>query len=142
MISFNFVETKAFKIKRNDLKVNIKKLIEAEKLKVGDVSFVFCSDDYLLEINKTHLNHDYYTDIITFDYCEGKIVSGDLFISIDRVLENSSNISVNFANELSRVMFHGVLHLCSYKDKTPEDKKIMTKKEDFYLSLLGVDYLV
>ena len=82
---------------------------------------MFCSDDYLLEINKKHLNHDYYTDIITFDYSEKKI-SGDLLISIDRVKENAKTFSVSFIHELNRVVIHGVLHLCGYNDKTEEEK--------------------
>jgi rRNA maturation RNase YbeY len=91
------------------------------------------TDEYLLEINKTHLDHDYYTDIITFDYTESNFISGDLFISYDRVLDNSKEFNVSSYNELCRVVFHGVLHLCGYMDKSPEDEKLMRAKESFYL---------
>ncbi len=99
----------------------------------NDINFIYCSDEYLLELNKSSLNHDYYTDIITFDYCEGKEVSGDLFISIDRVRENANEMNLTFEDELHRVMIHGVLHLCGYKDKTKKDAETMREKENFYL---------
>jgi len=102
---------------------------------LGEISIIFCSDDYLLEVNKKHLNHDYYTDIITFDYSEGKDVSGDLFISIDRVSENAKNFVVPILDEVHRIIVHGTLHLIGYTDKEPHAKKQMTAKEDFYLSL-------
>lgn len=103
---------------------------------LSDISLIFCSDEYLLEVNRQHLDHDYYTDIITFDYCEGNEILGDLFISVDRVKENASEFNVLFDEELNRVMIHGVLHLCGYKDKTNEDELLMRKKEDEALSLL------
>lgn len=106
----------------------------------GDINFIFCSDEYLLELNKSSLNHDYYTDIITFDYCEGQEVSGDLFISIDRVKENAKEMKLTFEEELHRVMIHGVLHLCGYKDKTKKDAETMRSKEDFYLKLRNFSY--
>ncbi len=101
----------------------------------SDINFIYCSDEYLLDLNKSSLNHDYYTDIITFDYCEGKEVSGDLFISIDRVRENANEMNLTFEDELHRVMIHGVLHLCGYKDKTKNDTETMRSKENFYLKL-------
>ncbi len=103
---------------------------------LDEVSLIFCSDDYLLEINKAHLNHDYYTDIITFDYCEEDNIAGDLFISIDRVEENASDASVTFTEELNRVVVHGVLHLLGYKDKSEEEEKLMRGKEDWALGLI------
>ena len=109
--------------------------IEKEALVCGDLSFIFSSDDHILNINKDYLNHDYYTDIITFDYREDQIISGDIFISIDRVKENASTLSLPFTDELHRVMIHGVLHIMGYKDKTPEEESLMRSKEDFYLSL-------
>ena len=94
---------------------------------------MFVTDEYLLEMNRTHLDHDYYTDIITFDYTESNFISGDLFISYDRVLDNSKEFNVSSYNELCRVVFHGVLHLCGYKDKSSDDEKLMRAKESFYL---------
>lgn len=102
---------------------------------LGDVTLIFCSDDYLLEMNRTHLNHDYYTDIITFDYSEDNIVSGDLFISYDRVVDNATSFSSSLNDELHRVCVHGLLHLCGYKDKSEADEKLMRHKEDEMLNL-------
>lgn len=111
------------------------KVCDFEHKLLGDLSLIFCSDDYLLEINRTHLNHDYYTDIITFDYSDGGVVSGDLFISVDRVKENAASFSVSFLDELHRVCVHGLLHLCGYGDKSPEDEIRMRSKEDEMLLL-------
>ena len=101
---------------------------------LGDISVIFCSDPYILDVNKKYLQHDYYTDIITFDYCEGDVLSGDLFISVDSVRENASFYGTDFENELNRVIVHGVLHLIGYDDHTEEDIAVMRSKEDFYLS--------
>lgn len=107
----------------------------AEKKKtVGDITVVFCSDEYLLEINKKFLSHDYFTDVITFDYSSEKIISGDIFISIDTVRANSEFYKQDFTKELYRVIVHGVLHLLGYKDKTKNQKRTMRQKEDFYLN--------
>lgn len=108
-------------------------LIRNEGKSIGDITVVFCSDEYLLQINREHLDHDYYTDIITFDYCFQNLISGDLFISLDRVEENAKYFNTTFSNELSRVIFHGVLHLCGYKDKSEEDEQLMRNKEQYYL---------
>lgn len=108
---------------------------QLEKKKLGDVNVIFCSDEYLLEMNREHLDHDYYTDIITFDYSEGDVVSGDLFISVDRVSENAVGLSVSFLDELNRVCVHGLLHLCGYKDKSDADEVLMRSKEDEMLAL-------
>ena len=108
---------------------------ENEGKKIGDVNVIFCSDPYILEVNKKYLGHDYYTDIITFDYCEGKTLSGDLFISVDSVRENASFYGSSFEDELHRVIVHGVLHLIGYDDHTDKEKKKMRSKEDQYLSL-------
>jgi probable rRNA maturation factor len=119
----------------------IKKWIEAiaktEKKTVGGINYVFVSDKEILRLNKQYLKHNSYTDIITFDYTEGKAISGDIFISVDRVKENAKKFKVKFEDELHRVMIHGVLHLCGYKDKTPKDSKEMRKKEDFSLNKRG-----
>jgi probable rRNA maturation factor len=121
-----------------DKTAGIKKWIETiaktEKKTVGGINYVFVNDDELLKLNKQYLKHNSYTDIITFDYTEGKEISGDIFISVDRVKENAKKFKAKFDDELHRVMIHGVLHLCGYKDKTPKDSKEMRKKEDFSLS--------
>lgn len=106
-----------------------------EEKELGDLNIIFCSDDYLLEMNRTHLDHDYYTDIITFDYTEGTVVSGDLFISVDRVKDNAMDLSCDFMDELNRVCVHGLLHLCGYKDKSKSDEVIMRSKENEMLDL-------
>lgn len=112
--------------------------IKAEGFKKNDeLNFIFCNDDYLLSINQQYLDHNTYTDIITFDNSEKEdVISGDIFISIDRIKENASVFKTEETHELHRVMIHGVLHLCGYLDEKKEDKELMTKKEDFYLSQL------
>ncbi len=113
----------------------VKTTAKAEGRSTGDVNFVFCSDPYLLTINKQYLNHHTLTDIITFDNTEQKhVLSGDVFISIDRVRENANSYSVSERDELHRVIIHGILHLCGYRDKTAEDQELMREKEDFYLA--------
>lgn len=111
-------------------------IISNEEKKLGEISIIFCSDDFLLEINRNYLSHDYYTDVITFNYNEDDFISGDIFISIDRVIENSNLFSNKFQSELNRVMVHGVLHLLGYKDKSQKEEKAMRKKEEEALKLL------
>ena len=132
MIDIQFVETKMFSVENYSKWV--KKIIHTEKKIVGDIVFVFCNDKYMLEKNIKILNHDTLTDVITFDYCKGEIISGDIIISIDRVKENATIFNVSFINELERVMVHGVLHLLGYKDKNKKDSLIMREKENFYIS--------
>ncbi len=108
-------------------------VVANEKKSFGEVSIIIGSDDWLLELNKEHLNHVYYTDIITFDYCEGDVVSGDLFISWDRILDNAKDNNVSRETEFNRVVVHGVLHLCGYGDKSDAEAKLMREKENFYL---------
>ena len=109
---------------------------ESEIRRVGDVNIIFCTDNYLLDINRRFLGHDYFTDIITFDYCEGDRLSGDLFISIDTVRDNVLEYgAASFEQELARVMVHGLLHLIGYDDHTEAEKKTMRQKENYYLSL-------
>jgi len=115
--------------------LGLSSLIKEEHKQEGVITVVFCSDEFLLEMNRAHLEHDYYTDIITFDYCEGDFVSGDLFVSVDRVFENSKNERVEFLNELARVCVHGVLHLCGYGDKSEIEQVSMRQKEEYYLRL-------
>lgn len=103
---------------------------------IGDITYIFCSDIYLHKINLEHLGHDTYTDIVTFDYCYDNVVSSDLFISIDRVIDNAKTYSTSFEEELCRVLIHGILHLLGYNDKTKAEQLTMRAKEDFYLTLL------
>ncbi len=125
------------KLKKRESTRWIKESILSEGKRVGDISFIFCSDNYLLVVNKQYLNHDYYTDIITFDYVQGTLVSGDIFISVERVRENSLEFNTTFEDELNRILIHGILHLLGYKDKTRKDKLLMTRKENIYLKLLN-----
>lgn len=125
------------KFKKRNVTRWIKDTIQSEGKVTGDIAFIFCSDAYLLEVNKQYLNHDYFTDIITFDYVEGNVISGDIFISCDRVKENAAAFKSGFDNELKRILIHGVLHLLGYKDKSKKDKLLMTHKEDFYLNTLS-----
>ena len=108
---------------------------ESEIRRIGDVNIIFCSDNYILDVNLKYLQHDYFTDIITFDYCENNVLSGDLFISVDSVRENSVFYNTEFEDELNRVMVHGILHLIGYDDHTEDDQKVMREKENYYLSL-------
>ena len=113
----------------------LKMVAGSEIRKIGDINVIFCSDNYILDVNMKYLQHDYFTDIITFDYCEGKVFSGDLFISVDSVRENSIEFGTDFEEELHRVIVHGVLHLIGYDDHTEEDKKVMRQKENYYLQM-------
>lgn len=115
----------------------LERVSSIENKEIGDVSLIFTSDEYLLKVNQDYLDHDYYTDIITFDYSEDGIISGDLFISIDRIIDNAKINSVTFVNELNRVIVHGVLHLCGYKDKSESEELLMREKENQMLSLLN-----
>jgi len=116
----------------------ITETIQAEGYKLKELSYIFCSDSYLLQINQQYLNHDTFTDIVTFDNSDiDKVIMGDIFISIDRIRENALKFSSNETDELHRVIIHGALHLLGYKDKTPASKQKMTEKEDFYLNKRG-----
>ena len=115
----------------------IKALVKQELREIGDITIVFCDDNYLHKINLEFLDHDTYTDIITFDYSVGNEIVSEVYISVDRVSENAKKYKQTFENEIHRVMVHGVLHLCGYKDKLAEDKQIMRDKENHYLSLLS-----
>lgn len=133
MIEFEFLDIEIPDFKPEFFVSSLSDLITSEGFYEGDITVIFVTDEYLLDINRTHLDHDYYTDIITFDFTESNFISGDLFISYDRVLDNSKEFNVSSYNELCRVVFHGVLHLCGYKDKSSEDEKLMRAKESFYL---------
>ena len=112
----------------------IKNVISEENKELGEVNYIFCDDKYLLEKNIKYLDHDTLTDIITFNYCEGDIISSDIMISVERVMENSSIFENSFSEELNRVMIHGILHLIGYNDKTDGEKEIIRKKEDYYVN--------
>ena len=111
-----------------------------EEKEIKQVTYIFCDDEYLLEINKQYLNHDFYTDIITFPYKQGSEIESDIFISVDRVKENASLYKVEFDRELIRVIAHGILHLMGYKDKTEEEEKVMREKEDWAIELFYKEY--
>jgi rRNA maturation RNase YbeY len=111
-------------------------LVSLESFELGDITLIFCTDEELLAINKEHLTHDYYTDIITFNYNTDSLLSGDLFISVDRVTDNAQLLGVSMEEELHRVCYHGVLHLVGYNDKTDDEIKVMRAKENFYLNKL------
>jgi probable rRNA maturation factor len=137
MLDINYEDVDDLSLSDIDLTNWISKVCIIENYNLGDISLIFCSDEYLLDMNRTHLDHDYYTDIITFDYTDNQIVSGDLFISIDRVRDNASDFNVSFHHELHRVIIHGVLHLCGYKDKSDDEEKLMRTKENNALSLIS-----
>jgi rRNA maturation RNase YbeY len=139
MISFNY---------ENDFELNneeqfsnwISSVIVSEDKKEGEINYIFCDDEYLLGLNEQYLNHDTLTDIISFDYSVGKELHGDIFISTERVLENAAEFKVTFEEELKRVMVHGVLHYCGYKDKSDEDEKLMRSKEDEKIKMFHVEH--
>ncbi len=135
MIVFNNVTDFTLE-NQNEVSEWISNTILHENFKEGELNYIFCSDEYLLDKNVKFLNHNTLTDIISFDYTMGKLISGDIFISIERVLENSQTFSVSFVDELHRVMIHGILHYCGYKDSSPEQKEEMRTKENFYLAAL------
>jgi rRNA maturation RNase YbeY len=134
-ITFNFEDVSPFLKNRGNLRLWLNAAAKREKQKIGAVNYIFCSDKHLLSINKQYLNHNYFTDVITFQYDDSEGVSGDIFISYDRIKENAKEFNQSISNELHRVMLHGLLHLLGYKDKNTEQQKVMKSKEDFYLSL-------
>lgn len=135
MVSYHFEDTDfAFKGKAANNRW-LRLVAESEIRKLGEINIIFCSDNYILDINQRFLSHDYFTDIITFDYCDGDVLNGDLFVSIDSVRENAVEYGEEFKRELQRVMVHGILHLIGYDDYTKAQQKQMRAKEDYYLSL-------
>ena len=136
--NISFYSASTFSLKEEDaVAACIKAIAVEESHEVGDITFVFCDDNYLLKINKEFLDHDTYTDIITFDYSVGNEVISEIYVSTDRVQENAKKYKQTFENEIHRVMIHGALHLCGYNDKLAEEKQIMRDKENHYLSLLA-----
>lgn len=133
-IEIFFEDIQPFNIQNIHIQKIIKELIISELKIIGNLSVIFCSDKYLLDMNKQYLNHNYYTDIITFDYAEENIISGDLFISFERIVDNAKVFNSELIKEVYRVIFHGILHLVGYNDKTEKEQNVMTEKENFYLS--------
>ncbi|WP_299900338.1 rRNA maturation RNase YbeY [uncultured Aquimarina sp.] len=140
MINF-FYESVATNINELSTVSWLNKVAVSEKKSIGEISLILCLDDYLLDINQKYLNHDTYTDIISFDNTMGNKLAGDIFISVDRVKENAEIYEVDFEEELRRVMVHGLLHFCGYKDKTEEDKSVMRQKENEKLKMFHVEHL-
>ena len=138
MISYQAIDVKRPAIKTRLCNSWIRSVSSMHGKRVGEVAYIFCSDEKILEVNRQYLNHDYYTDIITFDYTEGDVISGDIFISVDTVRSNADEFGVSFEKELNRIIIHGILHLCGFKDKQPDDKAEMTRQEDSALSLLNI----
>lgn len=134
-INFNFQKNIGL-VNRTKLKAFITKLFNQEKIPAELLSYVFCSDDFLLQINKDYLKHDYFTDIITFDLSTSKQspIIGEVYISVDTVRDNAKRFNTTISQELHRVIFHGALHLCGYRDKSKKDQTLMTQKENQYLS--------
>jgi probable rRNA maturation factor len=133
MISFEFIDVEVPELSSELFSFWLEKVAAEEAKSTDEITVIFCSDEHLLEMNRQYLDHDYYTDIITFDYTDEAIVSGDLFISIDRVYDNAQGLGVERVNELKRVCVHGVLHLCGYGDKSESESQVMRDKEDYYL---------
>ncbi len=137
MISYNTENVKMPVLRKREVNAWIRAVAAKYGKKVGEVAYIFCDDAKILEVNRQYLQHDYYTDIITFDYCEGNTLHGDIFISLDTVRSNAQEFGVPFDNELHRILIHGILHLCGQNDKAPADHKEMTRKENEALALIG-----
>ena len=134
-VQFFFQTKKVYLPNRKKLKSFINFVFKNEKKQLKSIAYIFCSDEYLLKVNQDFLNHDYYTDIITFDMSDTmNIIKGEVYISVERVKENAKNMDISFTNELHRVIFHGALHLCGYRDKVELDIEKMRNKEDFYIN--------
>jgi rRNA maturation RNase YbeY len=136
MISIEYFSNEIVGLPIDSITETIPVLISTESRELGDITLIFCTDEELLAINKEHLDHDYYTDIVTFNYNNDSIVSGDLFISVDRIKDNATQLGVSMDEELHRVCYHGVLHLVGYNDKTDQEIELMRAKENFYLDKL------
>ena len=138
MISYQVDGVKMPPIRRRDISAWIKAVAATYGKRVGDIGYIFCNDEKILEVNRQYLQHDYYTDIITFDYSTPSTLNGDIFISLDTVRSNAEQLGIPFINELYRILIHGVLHLTGQGDKTPETKAQMTEKENKALSKLSL----
>ncbi len=136
MIYYNQLETSFVLKNKRKISAWIKNVVESNKKQVGELSFIFTDDKNILDINRKYLNHDYYTDVITFDYTSKDLISGDIFISVDTVRDNSLKFSQSFEQEIHRVIIHGVLHLLGFNDSTDQEKKQMRNLENKYLKIL------
>lgn len=136
MITFQTEQIEIPDVDQTKVREWIKKVASSYDKRVGEIAYFFCNDEKILEVNREYLQHDYYTDIITFDYCEGNRISGDIFISLDTVRSNSEMLGTEYQIELHRVIIHGVLHLCGINDKGPGEREIMEAAEDKALALL------
>ncbi len=137
MISYQTDGVKMPAIKKRENNAWVKAVAASYGKKVGEIAYIFCNDEKILEVNREYLQHDYYTDIITFDYCEGDIISGDLFISLDTVRTNAELVGATYDDELHRVIIHGILHLCGIDDKGPGEREIMEAAENKALTMKG-----
>lgn len=135
MITYNVDGVKMPKIKKRDNSAWVKAVAASYGKKVGEIAYIFVDDERILDVNRQYLQHDYYTDIITFDYCEEDIISGDLFISLDTVRTNAEQVGTTYEQELNRVIIHGILHLCGIDDKGPGEREIMEAAENKALAL-------
>jgi rRNA maturation RNase YbeY len=135
MITYQTEGTRMPNIKKRETTAWIRRVADTYGKKVGDVNYIFCNDERILEVNREYLQHDYYTDIITFDYTEGNTISGDLFISLDTVKSNSEQFSTDYDEELRRTIIHGILHLCGINDKGPGEREIMEAAENRALEM-------
>ena len=136
MITYNTDGVKMPKIKKRENNAWIKAVAAVYGKKVGEIAYIFVDDEKILDVNRQYLQHDYYTDIITFDYCEGDVISGDLFISLDTVRSNAELVGATYEHELNRVIIHGILHLCGIDDKGPGEREIMESAENRALALI------
>lgn len=136
MISYCAEGVKMPQIKRRETSAWVKQVAASYGKRVGEIAYIFCDDEKIIEVNREYLQHDYYTDIITFDYSEGDVISGDLFISIDTVRSNSVQLGVEYRQELYRVIIHGILHLCGINDKGEGEREIMEAEENKALELI------
>lgn len=139
MISYQTIDVKRPPIKVRECSAWIKNVASGHGKKVGDIAYIFCSDAKILEVNNQYLGHNYYTDIITFDYTEKDVIGGDIFISVETVKSNAEELGIPFDTELHRILIHGILHLCGFKDKNPIDKAEMTRQEDAALEKLTIN---
>ena len=139
MISFNY-ETDFELENEAQYEDWISRIIESEGFDEGEINYIFCDDEYLHKINVQYLDHDTLTDIISFDYTVGNLIQGDIFVSVERVKDNANDFNVSFEEELKRVLSHGVLHYCGYKDKSPEDEALMRSKEEEKMQMFHVEH--
>jgi len=139
MISFNY-ETDFELENEAQYEDWISRIIESEGFDEGEINYIFCDDDYLHKINVEYLDHDTLTDIISFDYTVGNLIQGDIFVSVERVQDNANDFNVSFEEELKRVLSHGVLHYCGYKDKSPKDEALMRSKEEEKMQMFHVEH--